>query len=353
MNAAKQACWLVCLLIALGGGGWYFVSSSPIPQLDNATLAKLPDMVATELTLHRFDSDGKLLHALETPKMYHIPATDTHFFDAPKAWVNQAQQPPLTMQATHGKIPKEGKEVIFYGEVTGKQRHPTLNQMRTFKTEELVYFLKQKHVFSPREVFLVDPDYTLSSNGMKIDLEEKQLQCLKEFRLMATHGFKNVLDKKSTNPATTEAMPAQVSSDSASFDQKKHRGEYNGHFVFSQNTTHLQANKAITQTNDKNQWVLAIATGSAQQQAHYWAKPTPKDPVLHAYADQIRYYPQKHWVELLGHAKVLQGPHLLQGEKIRFDTVKHHLFSKGSAKDRTVIIINPKALPHLKDIQHG
>ncbi|MDI9818354.1 MULTISPECIES: lipopolysaccharide transport periplasmic protein LptA [unclassified Legionella] len=135
---------------------------------------------------------------------------------------------------------------------------------------------------------------------------------------------------------------AELSADSADLNQEKHRGEYLGNVKFDQGTTHLRAAKAITEGNKQNKLILAIAIGNEAQQAHYWTQTAEDKPLLHAYADLIRYHPEKHLVELIGNARIAQGNNSFSAPKILYDTVKQHVISKGSGKNRTTIIIHPE-----------
>jgi lipopolysaccharide export system protein LptA len=135
---------------------------------------------------------------------------------------------------------------------------------------------------------------------------------------------------------------AELSADTANLDQQTHRGEYTGHVEFNQGTSHLRAAKAITQGSPQNKLILAIALGNKDNQAHYWTQTEADKPLLHAYADKICYYPERHLIELMGHAHVSQGDNSFSGPKISYDTEKQHVISKGKGKNRTLIIIHPE-----------
>lgn len=133
-----------------------------------------------------------------------------------------------------------------------------------------------------------------------------------------------------------------VTADSADLSQQKHKGVYTGNVVFVQGTTNLHATKAITEGNIKNQLTLAIANGSKGKQAHYWTETGPNKPPFHAYADTIKYYPLKHTIELIGNARIEQGPNSLSAAKIIYNTQEQHVVSQSDGKSRTVIILYPE-----------
>ncbi|ADG24164.1 putative protein conserved in bacteria [Legionella pneumophila 2300/99 Alcoy] len=142
-------------------------------------------------------------------------------------------------------------------------------------------------------------------------------------------------------PFDKEKM-VQVVSDSADLNQKNHQGVYIGNVEFVQGSTNLRAEKAITQGDAKNQLTLAIAKGSKGKQAHYWTTTAPDKPPFHAYADTIKYYPLKHLIELIGNARIEQGPNSLSAAKISYDTQEQHVLSHSDEKTRTTIIIYPE-----------
>ncbi|MGQ3889400.1 lipopolysaccharide transport periplasmic protein LptA [Legionella sp. CNM-1927-20] len=140
---------------------------------------------------------------------------------------------------------------------------------------------------------------------------------------------------------TDRAAIAQLSADSADLNQSTHRGVYIGNVQFDQGTTHLRASKAITKGNQENKLIFAKAVGSAEAPAHFWTQTDTDKPPLHAYALEIRYYPEKHLIILMGNARVLQGDDSLSAPKITYDTEQKHVISYGDKKVRTTIIFHP------------
>lgn len=135
---------------------------------------------------------------------------------------------------------------------------------------------------------------------------------------------------------------AQLAADSADLNQLTHRGEYLGNVQFDQGTTHLRANKAITEGNAQNKLIFATAFGSKTQAAHYWEQTAIDKPLLHAYANEIRYYPERHLIELLGKARIVQGQDSFSAAEIRYDTEKQHVIANSDGNNRTIIIFHPE-----------
>jgi lipopolysaccharide export system protein LptA len=137
----------------------------------------------------------------------------------------------------------------------------------------------------------------------------------------------------------------ELSADSADLNQQTHRGEYIGSVQFDQGTTHLRATKAVTKGDKQNKLVFAIANGNEKEQAHYWEQTAIDKPLLHAYADIIRYYPNRHLIELIGNARVSQGDSSFAAPQISYDTLKQHVFSKSDGKTRVTIVVHPGKQP--------
>ncbi len=133
-----------------------------------------------------------------------------------------------------------------------------------------------------------------------------------------------------------------LKADSADLNQSTHRGVYSGHVELDQGTTHVRAVEAITEGNEKNQLIKAVAKGSKKDQAHYWSLPDKDKPEVHAYADSIYYLPEKHRIELIGNARIVQGNNSFSAPKIIYDTEKQHVITQASGNQRTTIIFHPE-----------
>ena len=141
---------------------------------------------------------------------------------------------------------------------------------------------------------------------------------------------------------TDKEKVMHVKADTANLNQHERKGIYAGNVELIQGTSNLQAAKAITIGNEKNQLVLAVASGVKEKQAHYWTVADLKKPPLHAYANTIRYYPLRHVVELIGDARVEQGNNSFSAAKITYDIEKQQVLSQGDSKKRIIIIYHPE-----------
>jgi len=132
--------------------------------------------------------------------------------------------------------------------------------------------------------------------------------------------------------------------DKVDINQETHQGKYQHHVEFDQGTTHLRAALAMTEINQKNQLIKAIAKGNKEAQAHFWTLIDEKKPPLHAYANKILYFPEKHLIQLIGNAKVEQGKDVFSAPTIHYDTLHKHVISEsqGQNQGQTLIIFHPE-----------
>jgi lipopolysaccharide export system protein LptA len=134
----------------------------------------------------------------------------------------------------------------------------------------------------------------------------------------------------------------QLRANSADINQETHKGIYSDNVELDQGTTHLRAAKAMTEVNLKNKLTKAIAEGSSKKQAHFWTLIDEKKPEVHAYANTILYFPEKHLIQLIGNARVEQGNDSFSAPHIDYDTLHQHVVSFSKGRAQTVIIIHPE-----------
>lgn len=182
MNAAKQAAWLFCALVALACSGLYFASSTPVARLDDKILSLSADTIITNLTVRRFDTAGKIVNYLQTPEVQHIPNNNTHFFKSPHMKLSQADQPAWEISAKQAKAINGGEQITFIHDVIIHQDKSDRTQESTMKTEELSYFPKEKLASTELAVSFEQPGRIVHSEGMRAYLAKKRIQLLSQAR---------------------------------------------------------------------------------------------------------------------------------------------------------------------------
>jgi lipopolysaccharide export system protein LptA len=137
----------------------------------------------------------------------------------------------------------------------------------------------------------------------------------------------------------------QVQANLADLDQKEHRGTYLGNVALDQGSTHVRAAEAMTESSDNNRLIKAMIKGNKEAQAHYWTMTAIEKPPLHAYADLMYYYPERHTIELIGHARVEQGKDFFSAPNMTYDTLHQRIVSRHDGTMRTTIMMHQSKHP--------
>jgi lipopolysaccharide export system protein LptA len=134
-----------------------------------------------------------------------------------------------------------------------------------------------------------------------------------------------------------------INSDSSTYNYKTGTTIYEGHVIIDQGTTHLIADRVVTNSNSKHKMEEAIAYGLTTL-AEYTTVPKPGDPVLHAKAKVIKFYPAKSMVFLEGDVIVTQGKNRFEGPVIVYNMKDQIVTAPPSKTGRATIIIEPGQL---------
>lgn len=141
-----------------------------------------------------------------------------------------------------------------------------------------------------------------------------------------------------------EQKVMHICSDSSTFNYKTGTNTYEGHVKMDQGTTHLTADRVITTKNHTTRKIeVAIAYGLTQW-AEYTTLPKPGDPVLHAKAKIIKFYPAQSIVFLQDDVVVTQGKNSFQGPVIVYNIKDQIVTAPPSKTGRSTIIIDPGQL---------
>lgn len=131
-----------------------------------------------------------------------------------------------------------------------------------------------------------------------------------------------------------------IYADTSYYNYKTGKNIFEGNVRVDQGTTHITADKLVTQTNQKHRLKEAVAYGK-NDLAHYWTISKQSQPEIHAYAKVIKFYPIQANVTLESAARVIQGKNSFQGELIHYNSNDQTITVPRSTGARAVIIYNP------------
>ncbi len=148
-------------------------------------------------------------------------------------------------------------------------------------------------------------------------------------------------------PMTAMALPddsvqtMHIISDSSTFNYKTGTNLYEGNVKIDQGSTHLTADRVTTRNNDKHKMEEAIAYGLNDKLAEYTTLPKPDDPILHAKAKTIKFYPATSIVILEGNVIVTQGKNSFEGPIIIYNMKDQVVTAPPSKTGRATVVIEP------------
>lgn len=137
---------------------------------------------------------------------------------------------------------------------------------------------------------------------------------------------------------STENM--HIVADSTLFNYKSGLNVYQGNVKVEQGVTRLNADRVTTQSNAHHKMEEAIAYGE-KNLADYWTIPRKDDPIFHAQAKTIKFYPIKAIVVLEGDVVVTQGGNSFHGPLIIYNIKDQTISSPATNKGRATIMIQP------------
>lgn len=147
--------------------------------------------------------------------------------------------------------------------------------------------------------------------------------------------------------ASDQTAKLYITSDSAELNKSTGISIFTGNVKVDHGTTHVTCDKLTTYSDKNNHVVKAVAEGENGDLATYQTMTDPQKPVLNAKAEVIQYFPQRHYVILIGQAYVIQGTDSVAGPRLEYDLKNQVLITKtipGAATGRTQIVIQPNDL---------
>lgn len=135
-------------------------------------------------------------------------------------------------------------------------------------------------------------------------------------------------------------QPLHIVADSTLFNYKTGIDTYEGHVKVDQGTTHLVADRLITEKDKQHKIVIATAYG-LQNLSEFTTIPTENDLLLHAKAKVIKYYPSTSIVILEENVFVTQGKNSFHGPLIIYNMKDQLVSAPASKNGRATIVIEP------------
>jgi lipopolysaccharide export system protein LptA len=136
-------------------------------------------------------------------------------------------------------------------------------------------------------------------------------------------------------------MPMKIVADATLFNYKTGQDSYEGNVKVDQGTTHLTADKLITEKNEQHKIISAIAYGT-QRLAELITLPSEGAELLHAKSKIIKFYPPTSILVLEDNVFVEQGRNSFRGSVIIYNMKEQMVAAPASKNGRATIVIDAK-----------
>lgn len=131
-----------------------------------------------------------------------------------------------------------------------------------------------------------------------------------------------------------------IVADSSIYNYKTGVNIFIGNVKVDQGTTHITADRLITKNNEYHQIKEAIAYG-LKNLAHYSTLAKIGDPIIHARAKIITFYPLESNAKLEQHVIVNQGENNFRGELIFYNGTEQTITVPSAKNARAILVYNP------------
>jgi lipopolysaccharide export system protein LptA len=135
--------------------------------------------------------------------------------------------------------------------------------------------------------------------------------------------------------------PMKIVADASLFNYKTGIDTYEGNVKVDQGTTHLIADKLVTEKNEHHKIISAIAYGT-HHLAELTTLPSVDAKILHAKSNIIKFYPSTSILVLEDNVMVTQGENSFHGSLIIYNMKEQMVAAPASKNGRATIVIDAK-----------
>lgn len=180
--SVRQYAWFCVAFVTLIISSWFFSRETALQKLDDHTLSITPDMFIHNITLRKFDANGKLINQLTSPYVQHFPKDDSHILKKPYIRIHQPDDSSMEIRSEKAHSVQGGEEITFTKQVMVDQLEANGTLISTLKTEKILYQAKSKIASTDLPVIFEKAGDVVQSTGMTAFLEEKRVKLLSQAR---------------------------------------------------------------------------------------------------------------------------------------------------------------------------
>ena len=133
-----------------------------------------------------------------------------------------------------------------------------------------------------------------------------------------------------------DALPIEIQSNSAEFDDKKGTVTYRENVIMKQGNRYLSARELIIARDPSGKIESMKAMG---EPAYFYVKPEPEKPPVHGQAKNLYYFPKQDKLLLIDEAELIQNEDTIQGDHLIYFISTHVLSSQPVPGKTTTVIL--------------
>ncbi|MCL2589886.1 MAG: LPS export ABC transporter periplasmic protein LptC [Betaproteobacteria bacterium] len=157
----------IAALLAAGATWLEHATRSPEPVAD-AAVNRTPDFIAEVVRITGFAKDGKLRYTLDSPRLTHLPATDSTYSEQPRLQlITQGRH--MWINADQGEVAPKGERVDFAGHVEGEREGIPPDLPMHFSSEQLTVWPQEQRAISNVPVRLTQGKTATDANSFVAD----------------------------------------------------------------------------------------------------------------------------------------------------------------------------------------
>jgi len=157
----------IAALLAAGAAWLERVTRDHEPTAD-VVVNQAPDFIAETVHIKGFAEDGRLRYTLDSPRLTHLPATDTTRVEQPRLQLITLGRH-MWINAEHGEVGPKGGRVDFTGKVQAEREGILSNPPVRFSSEQLVVWPQEQRAASNVPVLITQGEIRTNADSFAAD----------------------------------------------------------------------------------------------------------------------------------------------------------------------------------------
>jgi lipopolysaccharide export system protein LptC len=150
------------------GATWLERTTRSPESTDETVVRRTPDFIAETVHITGFAEDGKWRYSLDSPRITHLPVTDSTHIEQPRLQlISQGRR--MWVNADHGEVSSKGEQVDFVGNVKADREAAPPDPSMRLSSEQLTVWPQEQRAVSNVPVHLIQGGIRADANNFVAD----------------------------------------------------------------------------------------------------------------------------------------------------------------------------------------